>query len=322
LLQEGGVIQRQRAIGTKVINPLGGNWVSIVCEMDVFSPNSGSLFHRSVIYYLRHFLREAGLPSRVSIGETEPGQSSSNQLTSLDFVADIEANRLAGVLAVSTNPAAWWLKKLKKQNVPVVGSNMNFPYRVVFDPWEDLSKALRCLMDLGRRRIAYVGWVERTHDHVLDERLPKALDELEKCYPVTIHKEWIKGDIYPERPGAGWEEMREIWGSYEEKPDGLIIDNEHLLPDVEHALAELGVQVPKDLVIVSHRTRGNHYQPRFPVIFQENDPHIFAHRMVEYFLRLYRGEQVASPTVTVPRLLIDANLAPSAGTLPPLAPVV
>ena len=317
VLQEAGVIQRQRAIGTTVINPLGGNWVSIVCEKDIFSPSSDSLFHRSVIYHLRHFLREAGLPSRVSIGETEPGQSSSDHLTSFDFVADIEANRLAGVLAISTNLAEWWIKKLKKQNVPVVGSNMYFPFRVVFDPWEDLSKALRCLMDLGRRRIAYLGWIERTHDGGIDERLPKALDELEKCYPVTIRKEWIKGDIHPEQPGAGWEEIREIWGANEEKPDGLIIDNEHLLPDVERFLAELGVQVPKDLAIVSHRTRGNHYLPRFPIIFQENDPQIFAHRMAEFFLRLYRGEQVASHTVTVPRLLIESSLLPSAQTLTP-----
>jgi DNA-binding LacI/PurR family transcriptional regulator len=165
-----------------------------------------------------------------------------------------------------------------------------------------MSKALRCFLDLGRRKIAYIGWTER-QSH--DERTLKALDELQECYPVIIRKEWIKSDIYPERLGAGWEEFREIWSSSSEKPDGLIIDNEHLLPDVERVLKELNIKVPQDLVVICHRTRGNERVPRIPVIFQEYDASFYAHRMAEFFLRLYRGEKIASPTIMVPRQLID-----------------
>jgi len=304
ILQEGGVIQRQRALGTTVVNPLGGNWVTIVCEMNVFSPNSRSLFHRGVIYHLRHFLREAGLPTRVSIGESEPGEQS-GKFTSLDLVADVEAGRLAGVLVLSTLSDDWWMQKLMRQGVPVVGSNASFPNRVIFDAWEDLSKAFRCLLDLGRSRIAYIGWMEKVDEHPVDERLHKALEELERCYPVTLRKKWIKGDIHPVNAGAGKKEFQEVWNSYEEKPDGLIIDNEHLLPDIEETLAAMRIRVPEDLVIVCHRTRGNDRVPRFPVIFQENDPNLYAFRMAEFFLRLYRGEKLSGSTLTVPRLLID-----------------
>jgi len=305
VLQEAGVIQRQRGAGTHVVNPLGGKWVSIVCEMDVFSPNSRSLFHRSVIYNLRHFLRQAGLPSRVSIGEAEPGGKSSSNLTSLDFVADIEANRLAGVLALSTIPAPWWLQKFQKQGIPLIGSNEHYTYRVIFDQWEDLSKAVRCLLDLGRSQIAYIGWLEDNHTLSINPALPKALDELEQCYPVTIRKEWIKGSVHPVIPGAGREEFRAVWDSYKEKPNGLIIDDENLLPDIERTLEELGIEVPRDLVIICHRTRGNDYVPHFPLIFQESDPTLYAYRMADCFLRLYRGEEVANPTIAVPRMLID-----------------
>lgn len=307
VLQEGGVIQRQRAVGTTVVNPLGGNWVTILCEMNVFSPNSRSLFQRSAIYHLRHFLSKAGLPSRVSIGESEPGEQS-GRFTSLDFAADVEAERLAGVIALSTIGEDWWMQKLKRQGVPMVGSNTYFENHVIFDSWEDLSKAFRCLLDLGRSKIAYIGWMEMLDEHPIDERLVQALKELESCYPVTLRKKWIKGDIHPVKAGAGWEEFREVWGSYDEKPDGLIIDNEHLLPDIEDALTQMGIRVPEDLVIICHRTRGNNRAPRFPIIFQENDPNLYAFRMAEHFLRLYRGENVSSPTVTVPRLLIDDAL--------------
>ncbi len=308
VLQEGGIIQRRRAVGTSVVNPQAGNWVTIACEMDVFSPSSHSLFHRSVIYHLRHFLREAGIYSRVSIGEAIPGERSRACLTAQDFVADIEAGRLSGVLALSTIPEEWWLQKLQKQGVPVVGTNHYYTYRVGSDPWEDLSKSIRCFLDLGRKKIAYIGWLETLGGQAIDEPLVKALDELERCYPVTIRKEWIKGDIYPERPGAGWEEFREIWTSGTEKPDALIIDNEHLLPDIERVLEELNINVPRDLLIICHRTRGNDRVSRFPIIFQENDPGLFASRMVECFLRLYRGEKLATPHITVPRLLLDDAL--------------
>ena len=308
VLQEGGIIQRRRAVGTCVVNPYGGTWVSIVCEMDVFSPSSHSLFHRSAIYHLRHFLREAGIYSRVSIGETIPGEKSRACITSQDFVADIEAGRLSGVLALATIPEDWWLQKLERQGVPVVGSNHFFPCVVGSDPWDDLSKAIRCFLDLGRKNIAYIGWMEAIGGMPLDSRVATTLDELRRCYPVTIHKDWVKGDIYPERPGAGWEEFREIWTSHAEKPDALIIDNEHLLPDVERVLEEFNIKVPRDLVIICHRTRGNVITPRNPIIFQENDPSLFASRMVESFLRLYRGEKLASNNITVPRLLIDDAL--------------
>lgn len=305
VLQESGVIQRQRGAGTHVVNPLGGKWVTIVCEMDVFSPNSRSLFHRSVIYNLRHFLRQAGLPSRVSIGESDPGTKSTTNLTSLDFVADIEANRLAGVLALSTTPAPWWLQKFEKQGIPLVGTNEFYPHRVTFDHWDDLSKAVRCLMDLGRTQIAYIGWLADNHALPINPKLPKALDELEQCYPVTIRKEWIKGGMHPVLPGAGREEFRDVWNSYQEKPNGLIIDDENLLPDIEQTLMELGIEVPRDLVIICHRTRGNDYTPHFPLIFQESDPNLYAYRMADCFLRLYRGEEVPSPHTAVPRMLID-----------------
>lgn len=307
VLQEGGVIQRQRAIGTTIVNPMGGNWVTILCEMNVFSPNSRSIFQRSVIYHLRHFLSQAGLPSRVSIGESEPGESS-GRFTSLDFVADVEAERLAGVLALSTLGEEWWIQKLKRQGVPIVGSNTYFEHHVIYDAWDDLSKAFRCLLDLGRTKIAYIGWMEVVGEHPVDERLVGALKELESCYPVTLRKKWIKGDIHPVKAGAGWEEFREVWGSYDEKPNGIIIDNEHLLPDIEAALEQMGIRVPEDLVIICHRTRGNMHAPKFPVIFQENDPNLYAFRMAEHFLRLYRGESFSSSTVTVPRLLIDDAL--------------
>ncbi len=304
VLQEGGVIQRQRAIGTTVVNPLGGSWVSILCEMDVFSPRSGSLFLRSVIHHLRRFLRQAGLPSRVSIGETEPAIPC-GEITAVDFLADLEANRLAGVLALSTPPSDWWLQKLIRQGIPVIGSNDLYPVRVSLAPWEDLNGALRCLLDYQRDRVAYIGWVDPQGRLGLTDYRAKALDELERCYPATLRKEWIKSEIHPERAGAGWDEFREIWSSGEERPNGLIVDDEHLLPDVEKALDELRISVPRDLLIVSHRTRGNTYQPRHPVIFQETDPSLYAYRMADAFLRLYRGEKLPGPTIPVPRLIID-----------------
>lgn len=301
VLQDGGVIQRQRAIGTTVVNPLGGNWVSIVCEMNVFSPHSQCLFHRSVIYHLRHFLKEAGLPSRVSIGESEPGAPSTSTLTSPDFVGDIEADRLAGVLALSVNPDDYWLQKLERRGTPVIGSNPKFTHRVMNDQFEDLSRAINALTDFGRRRVAYIGWCDPNNKG----RPSDALSELCRCYPDVLRPQWIKHDIHPEHPGAGWEDFRAIWNADSEKPDGLIVDDEHLMDDVAAALASQGIRVPEDLLVVCQRTRGNTREYPFPMIFLESDPRLYAYRMAEGFLRMYRGETLQNNTITVPRVLID-----------------
>lgn len=301
VLQEGGVIQRQRAIGTTIVNPLGGNWVSIVCEMNVFSPHSQCLFQRSVIYHLRHFLREAGLPSRISIGESEPGAPSTSNLTSLDFVSDIEADRLAGVLALSLNPDEQWLQKLERRGTPVIGSNSRFAHRVMNDQFEDLNRAITTLMDFGRRRIAYIGW----RDPSRDGRLPDALDELRRCYPGVLRPHWIQHDIHPEHAGAGRDDFRAIWEADTEKPDGLIVDDEHFMDDVAQTLAREGIRVPEDLLVVCQRTQGNTREYPFPMIFLESDPRLYAYRMADGFLRLYRGETLPNNTITVPRMLID-----------------
>lgn len=301
VLQDGGVIQRRQGVGTRVINPLGGKWVSIVCETNVFSPYSDSLFQRSVIYHLRQFLREANLLSRVSIGESEPGAPSTSNLTSMDLVGDIEADRLAGVLALAINPDDYWLKKLERQGTPVIGSNARFKHRVTTDPFEDISRAVRSLMDFGRRRIAYIGWSDPNRH----EGMPTGLEEVRRCYPDVIRKQWIKHDIHPEKPGAGWSEFCEIWSADSEKPDALIVDDEHLMEDVEKALAQYRIRVPEDLLVVCQRTKGNPRKSSIPLIISELDPRLYAYRMADGFLRLYRGESLPNNTIAVPRMLID-----------------
>lgn len=304
VLQEGGVIQRQRAIGTTVLNPLGGNWVGILCEMNVFSPHSHSLFHRSVIYYLRKYLREHRIPSRVSIGETEPGSKPESNLTSLDFVADIEANRLAGVIALSVNPNEAWLQKLDKLGIPVIGSNRRFPNNVSTGSEGDTQRAVRTLMDYGRNRIAYMGWVESAKSN----ELPPHLNDLLQCYPESLRREWIKYDIHPETPQAGATEFREIWSSSKEKPDALIVNDEHMMPDLERTLQEFKIRVPEDLLIIRHRTRGNTTPCGIPTIIMETDPQLYAFRMADFFMRLYTGKKIISSDTNVSRTFIDDEI--------------
>ncbi|WPJ96693.1 GntR family transcriptional regulator [Coraliomargarita algicola] len=304
LLQEGGVIQRQRAIGTTVLNPLGGNWVGILCEMNVFSPHSHSLFHRSVIYYLRKYLREQKIPSRVSIGETEPGSKAESNLTSLDFVADVEANRLAGVIALSVNPNEAWLQKLHKQGIPVIGSNQRFLHNVSTGGEADTQRAVRTLLDYGRTRIAYMGWVESAKA----DELPPHLEELKQCYPENLRKDWIKYDIHPETPLAGATEFRKIWTSSKEKPNGLIVNDEHMMPDLERTLKEFEIRVPEDLLIIRHRTRGNTTPCNLPTIIMETDPQLYAFRMADLFIRLYAGKKLTSVDTNVSRTFIDDEI--------------
>jgi DNA-binding LacI/PurR family transcriptional regulator/ribosomal protein S25 len=307
MLQEQGVIRRQKAVGTHVLNPMAGKWITILCEMNVYSRTSDGIFSTSVINHLRDFLEEAELLCRVSVGHSLAGEKS-GAMTARDFLSDVENERLAGVIALFTSPREDWMNCLHEQNVPIVGTNVHYPHHVAHDPWADLAKVIGYLLRHGRDRIAYIGWHEKEDDKLVDPRQSQALEDLQRCYPIQIRPEWLRADLHPKKSGAGWEQFRELWLASDEKPNALIIDNENFMPDVERAIAELNIQVPQDLMIVCFRTRGNDRTPRIPTVFLETDPRLFAFRMFETFMCLHKGERPPSQTPVVPRFLLDDNL--------------
>ncbi len=99
----------------------------------------------------------------------------------------------------------------------------------------------------------------------------------------------MKTTLAPNQSGAGWDDFREIWSGTGEKPDGLLIADDMLLPDVDLAIRELKIKVPENLKIVLATSRGVPHRVSFPVTRLENDPNRFADKMMELLLALMAG---------------------------------
>jgi DNA-binding LacI/PurR family transcriptional regulator len=103
--------------------------------------------------------------------------------------------------------------------------------------------------------------------------------------------------------GAGWEEFREIWFGGGEKPDALLVADENYLPEVAMAVIQLGIRVPQDLLLVSHRTRHVQWAVPLPVAYIEEDVDLFAQVLADRLLaRIENRPKPEMPAASVYQL--------------------
>ncbi len=107
---------------------------------------------------------------------------------------------------------------------------------------------------------------------------------------LTVRDEWIRYGIKADTPGAGWQELRDIWRARAEKPDGLLICDDVLYRDAAIAIRELGIHVPDDLMVVTHCNKGLVTPHDFPVTLLEADTEAYAAALAEGTLAILRGE--------------------------------
>ncbi len=125
---------------------------------------------------------------------------------------------------------------------------------------------------------------------------------------VPIRDEWIRCEVHPSQPGAGWEEFREIWLASKEKPDGLLVCDDLLMRDATAAICEARVRVPDQLMIVTHANRGSGIHYPFPVWQMEFDPDEFARLLSEMLVKLMRKEIANPQAVTLPFRWVGTQL--------------
>ncbi len=160
-----------------------------------------------------------------------------------------------------------------------------------------VREGTRRLMAMGCRRIAWLGWMGypshegRSRCEALKEVFRVTLSEK----GAETHAAWFRGETSPTLPGAGYDAFREVWFSTAEKPDGLLVTDDVLLPDTVAAIVETGVRVPGQLKVVATANRGMLNCPFFPAMRMEVDLDEAAQLKSRMLLSLARGESVSSP---------------------------
>jgi DNA-binding LacI/PurR family transcriptional regulator len=324
LLQGQGLVELRHGSGTFVAerpapSPLRpAPHIAVLIDDDILQPRT-SWFFTGLTKMVRRRLRDRGVRSRLYLGFADRPESSSH-LTCGDFLEDLDAGLIGGVIAVATLPHSDWVSRLRNADAPVVGmsgGSPGFHSRVHIDLHGMITDAVRALADEGRRRLALLGWSGHTPAVAGTDRDPFTAAFRDACRGrgLVSRPEWIRMDIHPGLSGAGWEEFREAWTATQEKPDGLVVCDDMLFQDAAMAILELGIRVPADLAVVTHANKGSGMMAPFPVTRIEFDPADVAEAMVNELIRLRAGgEPTPEP------ILLGYEITRSAAQRSPLSP--
>ncbi len=302
ILAEEGVIARHRGSGTVVVDPHANQHVAILAEMDVTHPRVGYHFRR-LTQQLRLFLDQQAVRTRLYIGRIEPGTSAreiwedpARGSSCPEFLEELDAGRIRGVAAVvgMGHPLA---RRLADASIAVVGCDPWLPCSVSGKIADLVDIGIDHLVSRGRRKLAFMSWGD-----------PRTILDAMRRRDLPLNVQWLRTDLPPDSPGAGWEEFREIWSSPgDEKPDGLLITDDVLFGDALHAIIEARVKVPDELAIVTHMSGGAAFWSPFPVARIETDPDTMAVEMGQRLIECMDAKVPSEPRLVMPMRLISGD---------------
>lgn len=246
LLVQEGLLERRFGSGTYATGRRPELFVAVISELDLAHPATSPSF-LVTMQAARRCLAQQGIQSRVYMGHSAPfGEESPLQLSSWDFLHDLEAGRISGVIAVATIP---WLVEcpVGQRPIPIVnGCDID---GVPFWHEDDLVRlGVKVLAEKQCRRVACIKTGTRPHTLGLFDRFTALCAES----GLTTRPEWLKAVPFAHEHGDGVAAFQAVWQSHAEKPDGLLVLDDVLYRDLAYALIVNGIRVPQDLVVVSH----------------------------------------------------------------------
>jgi len=161
--------------------------------------------------------------------------------------ADVRARRLAGVILVNAySPLDFHYRLLwRDSRIPFVsiGATRELVPAIEPDMVSFVDAAIEHLVGLGRRRIAFLDVSLQLHASM--ESLERLAARRRKVYTPP---HWLQR-VRPEGIAACLRLL--LHPGAAERPDGLVIMDDHATEAATAALADAGVRVPEDLAVVS-----------------------------------------------------------------------
>lgn len=257
--------------------------IAILVELDILRPGTSPYF-LAIVNRLRWLFSQRQQSFRLHIGHATEPEHAYGDPTCHGFLDDVENDHVSGVVAVATLPRHKFLAQLKKRNIPSVGMDLNgFDGTVSLDYRQMVCNGVETLIRQGCRRLAMVG-----------DCLPGANEgDGENVFERTIRQnglvyrpEWVRTTLPTSHRGAGWTDFSEVWKANKEKPDGLLINDDMLLSDVDLAIRSMNIQVPQQLKVVLATSRAIPHNASFPLTRLENQPEAMADAMAEMLFDL------------------------------------
>lgn len=287
-----GFIESRHGSGTFVTGRTDKRHIAVYMEKDIADPRC-SYFYRRCMQQLRHFFERRDMPVRLYVGSAPfgPRCEEPDEPTCREFLEAVKNNQIKAVAAVNARPHPSWINPLKERGVPVVG-DMNHQYGIHLDYRNIIHEAVAYLLNQGRQRVALLAANDPDDPPQRYRYLPKYFEQEMEQRGLKSNPSWIRWDLHPVSPTAGWCEFREIWTTGRIKPDGLIITDDFLYQSASQAIMELGINVPEQLKIISLCNKGSGMFQPVPVSLIQIDPDEAASKMGQMLLKRMNGEPI------------------------------
>lgn len=301
-LEAKGVVRQRHGAGTFVCERRGGQYVGLVFGFNWRFARSMTYRSARVLARTQDCLRRQGMLARMYWFNFY-GDEGEPAATEHELWTDLRDGRIAAMVVTQgvANDLAVH-ERLATCGVPVVWPTLDRqfgPYGVGVDWAALIREGVRMLAESGGRRLALLYW---NHGRAVGQENSwcRIFRETLAARGLPIHGDWLRGDAYPVREGAGYQQFRELWTARQEKPDGLLVLDDFFLPDAVTAIRELGIDVPERLRVVATANKGAVLCPYLPAMRLLIDPDALAEAMATMALQLAMGEEPPAAGVVVP----------------------
>jgi len=208
------------------------------------------------------------------------------------LIEAVEQHRLAGIIFFGVPPSL--------ENTPAVTWRA-LPRVAVGDKWDMtavnmrhdvfLEKALDYLLSQGRRRIAFVIYGNKP-----PLEFEQHVQPMLRRRSMTIRSYWIQGSNIELADYAANAVEALMHCGKEDRPDGLIICDDNLVPAVTQALVKADIDVPAKLEVIAQTNFPYPTPAAVPVKRLGFDVRRLLDACLDRIYRMSRGEEVAKLT--------------------------
>ncbi len=170
---------------------------------------------------------------------------------------DVDTGQLDGLLAISVPAMShdkYW-NNLISLGVPFeVLTHTDCPQRVCGDHLAVIRLGVEALVRQGCRRLAL--W----HTDTIDDGFYSGVSsfyEAVACSAASTSPEWIvQANLTKPFEMTGYRQFRQLWETWDEKPDGIICFDDHYTIGLLHAMEDMNIKVPQELKIATLANKG------------------------------------------------------------------
>ena len=223
-------------------------------------------------------------------------------------VRSFEERRVDGIIVTSSRVGALYMPMLARMRVPIVLLNNQHPgefvHSVVIDNVEGSIAATRHLVELGHRRIAYVG--DRYGHESDNERLAGYRQALAAAGLPSDAGYVVRGDGKASGAAAAMEQLLAL----PQPPTAVFCYNDMTALGALRELRGRGLRVPADLSIVGFDDISYAQYVDPPLTTVRQPMHQMGRLAMETLLRLLAGSE-SEPNIKVPgELIVRQSTAP------------